>query len=95
MSYLPVFIVLKISVAKRSLFSCFSLLCGQTGKQYVDDVWQRRVSHESHHRVNVRASRTVLLILVPKANVVFAPFFSFLILRLINTANANAQVDVL
>lgn len=36
-----------------------------------------------------------LLILVPKANIMFAPFFPPLILRLINTANANAHVDVL
>lgn len=35
-----------------------------------------------------------LLVLVPKANIMFAPFFFFLILRLINTANADAQVDV-
>lgn len=34
-----------------------------------------------------------LLVLVPKANIMFAPFF--LILRLINIANANVQVDVL
>lgn len=34
-----------------------------------------------------------LLVLVPKANIMFAPFF--LILRLIDTANANVQVDVL
>lgn len=39
-----------------------------------------------------RAGLHQLLVLVPKADITFAPFF--LILRLINTANANAQVDI-
>lgn len=101
MNCLPVFTVLNLERSKvyvttpcnhfiLLLFYILKqkLICGQAGKHYLN---------HSTGRLRITLLPTSVLLSppapitcpVPKANIVFAPFF-FLVLRLINTANANA-----